>query len=328
MIVALDPGFGNTKVSTAARCALIQTAIARPKNIGRAAMGLRTITSNAIHIRIKDGGEYIVGPGAWSYGEPLSTLDFLSITSEPRLSVFYAALAQCLEIPAGITEPIDTLVIGLPVPLLENVEEANSTIAALRELKREHVFSIAPYRAGAEEKTFKVRIANIKVLAQPVGAYADYVISDDLKIRSDAKSSEVAVVDLGMNTLDLYVVQSGRVSPRFIGGDKIGTRRLLELLDGGGLDLDELDAAVRENRIKIPEKALDAWLLPVIATIEKTWPKLDRFSAVILSGGGSMLLGTRLASALARRGAAIHLPESPVLTNVRGLYKWAAYSQK
>jgi len=326
MIVALDPGYGNTKVSTAVNCAMIQTAISRPKDIGKAASGLRTANNNAILVKIgNNGSEYLVGPGAWSYGEPLSTLDFMSLVSEPRLAVFYAALAQCIKEPV---ETIDNLVIGLPVPLLENEAEANITISALRSLKRVHEFSVAPFKSNEVLGKYMIKISRIKVLAQPVGAYADYILSDDLKIRGDAKRSEIAIVDIGMNTLDLYVVQSGRVSPRFIGGDKIGVRRLLELIDGKGLDLDELDAAVRENRIKIPDQAIDNWLLPIIATIESTWPRLDRFSTVILSGGGIKILGSRLSGALSRRGAAIHLPENPILTNVRGLYKWAAYSTR
>jgi hypothetical protein len=326
MIVAFDPGFGNTKVSIGTTCVAMQTAISRPKDIGKADIGLRPQASEAVLVDIHaTENKYLVGPGAWSYGSPLSTLDYMSLTSEPRMAIFYAAFTKCLPQEAANLEiEIEKLVIGLPVPLLENDAEATSTIDKLKQLKRKHEFSVSANRNGAGAVEYLLIISGITILAQPVGAYADFIVSDDLRVLAEARKKEIAVIDLGMNTLDLYVIQDGKVSPRFIGGDKVGVRRLIDLL-GSKMDAEEVDAAIRENRISIPDEAYESWLLSVMAIIENTWPNINRFDQVILSGGGCALLGSRLALALSRRGAAIHLPENPITTNVQGLYKWAAY---
>lgn len=324
MNIALDPGFGNTKVSTAVRCSVIQTAISRPKNIGKAAIGFGIVENRANLVKMDSGSEYLVGPGAWGYGNPLAAYDYLSLISEPRLAIYYAAISQCIS--QGEYD-INKLVIGLPVPLLMNNEEAEETIQSLKTLKRLHEFTISNFPAG-ELRKYSIRINKISYLAQPVGAYADYLINDDLQLRGNAKKSEVAVIDLGMNTLDLYVVQAGKVEPRFVGGEKVGVRRLIDLINDKTHDVEEIDARLRDDPKNIPDPAINEWLLSVMSIIENTWPKLNRFDAVILSGGGCMVLGQRLAMELSRRGAVIHVPENPITTNVRGFYKWAAYQEK
>ena len=42
LVVGYDPGFGNTKVYVAGKAAVLQTAVARPKEVGLAAIGLKT----------------------------------------------------------------------------------------------------------------------------------------------------------------------------------------------------------------------------------------------------------------------------------------------
>jgi hypothetical protein len=41
-VLALDPGFGNTKVCIDGHVACIQSAIARPQSVGMAAIGMKT----------------------------------------------------------------------------------------------------------------------------------------------------------------------------------------------------------------------------------------------------------------------------------------------
>jgi hypothetical protein len=160
-----------------------------------------------------------------------------------------------------------------------------------------------------------------------VGAYADWLLDNELRIRKNGRQAEVAVLDIGMNTLDLYVVQDGKVLPRFIGGDKVGVRRLLEILNSNGHEPEELDALIRTGRIRPTKEQLESWLSEILAAIERTWPNLRRFNTVIPAGGGSALLGDLLRVALISKGAAVTIPEDPSTTNVRGLWKWAAYGR-
>lgn len=126
----------------------------------------------------------------------------------------------------------------------------------------------------------------------------------------------MATLDLGMNTLDLYVIQDGKVEPRFIGDDKVGVRRLLELITANGHDPEELDAELRAGRLRPSKDQTESWLSEVLATIERTWPSLRRFDAVIPTGGGAMVLGDLLNLALIAKGAAVCWPANPVTANV------------
>ena len=115
LILALDPGFGNTKVASENGVHVLQSAVARPCEIGMAARGLET-QARPQTVTLAGGLSFVAGPGAWAWGEPLSTLNFNDLTSPQRQALFYAALSHLL--PAG-EHVIDLLVIGLPVPLLQ-----------------------------------------------------------------------------------------------------------------------------------------------------------------------------------------------------------------
>ncbi len=102
-------------------------------------------------------------------------------------------------------------------------------------------------------------------------------------------------------------------------------RRLLQLLNGSGHDVAELDHDLRTGKLKPNSLQLESWLGEVLGTIEHVWPKLSRFSAVVPTGGGCMVLGSILQTVLATRGAAIHWPKDPVTANAIGLWKWGCY---
>jgi hypothetical protein len=70
-------------------------------------------------------------------------------------------------------------------------------------------------------------------------------LNNEGHLRQGGAAAEVAVLDIGMNTLDLYVIQGWKVAPCFIGGGKLGPRRLLENLNPSGCDLEEMDSALR-----------------------------------------------------------------------------------
>jgi hypothetical protein len=165
----------------------------------------------------------------------------------------------------------------------------------------------------------------LKVVPQPLGAYADWLLDDNLQPRKNAAQAETAVLDIGMNTVDLFAVRGGRVEPRFIAGGKVGVRKLLEQVEGEGLDLEELDTDLRQGRLSVPPTLMQSWLSELMSTIEKTMPRLARFTAVIPSGGGVLLLGDLLRLYLASRGAALYWPKDPIGCNARGLWKWSAY---
>ncbi len=313
-VLALDPGYGNTKVCLDGKVACLQSAIARPQEVGLAAIGMKTAAQvNLIQL---EGNEFAIGPGTWHWGSLLSGRDYSALASLERRALAFGTLAAL--IPPG-SYLINHFVIGLPVPLLVDELQAKAVMEALKEYKQGHQFSI-------NGEKYDLFIDRVRVLAQPVGAYADWLLDDALQPRKGGRKAEVAVLDLGMNTLDLYVIQEGKVEPRFVGGEKVGVRSLLELLTGNGRDPEELDADLRSGHLRIPPTQLKSWLGKVLNAVDRFWPNLTRFDAVIPAGGGALVLGDLLRLALIAKGAAVCWPEDPVTANVKGLWKWGAYA--
>jgi len=314
-ILAVDPGFGDTKINVNGETVKITSAIARAKSVGMAGIGMKS-ASHATTIQY--GWEnYVIGEGAWHHGEMLTNRDYSALSSPERKALVFGAIAQVLE-PDEYS--FDTMVIGLPVPLLMDEVQGQAVMGGLKAYKGEHLFS-------TERGKYKLQVNKLKALAQPVGGYADWLLDDALRIRKHGRNAEVAVLDIGMNTLDLYVIQDGKVLPRFIGGGKVGVRRLLELLSVNGHEPEELDAMIRTGKLRPSRDQLESWLSEILASIERTWSNLRRFTTVIPVGGGSIVLGEFLRLALISKGAAVYWPEDPSTTNVRGLWKWGAYGR-
>lgn len=314
-IMAVDPGFGNTKICLDGQTAVIQSSVVKPVNVGEAVDGMR-VSAAARRIEF-DEMEFMVGEGAWNWGRSLGSMDFAGIVGPERLALLYGALASIT--PAGDLSDCQ-MVIGLPVPLLMDDGQMKSIKDSLRRLKREHVFNSAG-------ELWRFNITGISYRAQPMGAFYDWQLTDELTVRADSHKQAVAVLDIGMNTLDLFVVDNNELRPGLLGGDKVGVRRLLELANAAhlaGVDTTERDGLLRSGRLKLRDGEQDVWLSNILDVVERTWPSLKRFTAVIPTGGGAMVLGGKLLGALAAKGAAIHWPADPITSNVKGLYKYAA----
>lgn len=313
-VIGFDPGFGNTKICHGGRVQVIASSVSVPRQVGLAAIGLRAAGRGALIVRIA-GVEYAVGQEAAARGPLKTSMDFQSLASPERSALLFGALAMGLGSTGRHSIPNALLVIGLPVPLLTDREQARAVMEALKRLKGEHNFQIG-------SQAYQVTINRIKVLAQPAGAYIDFAYDDQLQLRPGMNRSEVLVLDIGMNTLDVYVMKNGQVVESFIGGAEAGVRRLLERLTGNGHDVMELDADLRSGLLKVEPADLEDYLGQVLAALKRLAPNLKRFDHVIPCGGGAMVLGERLRYALGAKGAALHWPEDPVTANVRGFYKF------
>lgn len=310
--IALDPGYGSTKICVDGKSDFIQTAVSHPKNIGLAAVGMKSLGKITKLVRFDDR-EFCVGAGAWSKGYQLASFDYLSLTSRERTASFYAALSLVGQ-PDDFKDEV-CLVVGLPVPLLMKQETAESVVSSLRLMKREHRFSVD----GAD---YCVNISRIFKLAQPVGAYMNWYLDDELRTRPEAKGKEAAIIDIGMNTLDEFVIRDAEVADTFVGGSEIGVRYLLESIRTNGHDITELDADLRSGRLVPNEADLEEWVGVMLGEISKTLKSLKRYEAVIPVGGGVTVAGNKLKAALLRSGAHIVWPEEPITQNVKGLWKW------
>ena len=312
-VIALDPGFGNTKVCLGGQTTVLQSAVSRPRSLGLAAVGMKS--AQQVDKVTIDSQTFAIGAGAWNHGDLLGGMDYTGLGSMERRALFFGGLSCLLE-PGSAVSGI--LMVGLPVPLLQDQTQAEAVFSRLKAFKGLHTFQV-------NQNNYQVQIDRLKILAQPVGAYANWLLDEELRVRKNGNQSEVAVLDIGMNTLDLFVLQGGQVTPRFVGGGKVGVRRLLEMIRADGFDLQELDDALRQGELRVSKDELEVWMDEILASVEPIWPNLRRFSAVIPTGGGALLLGELLRLALVSKGAAVHWPEDPITANVLGLWKWGCY---
>ncbi len=89
--------------------------------------------------------------------------------------------------------------------------------------------------------------------------------------------AEIAILNIGMNTLDLYAIQNWKVASRFVGGGKLGIHRLFGNMNPSGRDLEELDSALRAGTLQSAVEQKTVWLGAIMGNIERTWSSLRRF---------------------------------------------------
>jgi hypothetical protein len=208
--------------------------------------------------------------------------------------------------------------LGLPTATLMGPEAGATQKAAQEFLSGSHQWT-------ADDLEHNLEIPAVTIASQPVGAMFDYLLTDKGEMTPDRKvlfkSKEIGIVGIGMNTVDLLVVAQGAPVERFTAGENIGVRRLLELTNGSGLySLAERDDQLRADTLDL-STAQPIWEREVLGLIEQKWSTLfRRFAAIVVVGGGSVIMR----EALLRRfsGKAV-IPDDPVISTARGLYKYA-----
>jgi hypothetical protein len=83
---------------------------------------------------------------------------------------------------------------------------------------------------------------------------------DQLNLRANGNGAEIAILDLGFNTLGLCAIANGQVSERHIGGAEVDVHRLLDLLVNYSHDPAEIDLALHEGTIRPEARQLNMWL--------------------------------------------------------------------
>ena len=212
---------------------------------------------------------------------------------------------------------ITNLYVGLPIAALMGTEAQTTQKAVVEAWRGEHRWTV-------DGEAQRVTIENVIVASQPVGSMFDYLLNTRGEMTPDRKvvfKKEIGVMGIGMNTVDLLVVQGGSPVERFISGQNSGVRRLLELANRDGLySLAEMDDRLRAGQLDI-STALPIWTQEIKGLIEQTWEAhFRRFAAIVVVGGGSILLRDELTRRFA--GKAV-VPDDPVMATARGLYKYA-----
>lgn len=337
-ILGLDPGFGGFKLAEVTPSGIKTTHIPSVVGIGDTDLGLLSLgalgrrrNDHTPHAVAWNGTCYLVGAGVARFARPLQRLDYQRLSDGPELrALTYATLAQAL----GPGQHDVSLILGLPVEVMADRQQATSVLKGLRKwLLGQHHFQV-------DSNACHVQVDEVKALAQPVGAFFAWGLDDagNWRRSPDDLKAPVGVCDIGFNTLDLFAVEGGQVVARFTGGETLGMRRAAELLIdlvqprfGITLALPQADALLREKQPSLYDNgnAVDIKMLvsQALATagasafdfLERHWGNGRHFAHLLFTGGGSQALRTGVIRAYPH---GVILPE-PVTANAVGLARYA-----
>ena len=319
-LVAFDPGANAAKARAKTGTVIVPSTIAAN---GQAHVhglaGLRT-RRRPLTI-VAHGSVLVVGAGAHDFGRPVENMDFERLAGSPEMrALFYATLSRLFD---GRMPQSLTLLIGLPIAAMTG-EAAPETI------RRVKTFFCGEHHWQADGTEQQTEVDTVLVTGQPVGALFEYFLTDDgtpHPTRREDYKKDVAVLNLGMSTVDLLSSRQGQIVERLTGGETLGVQDMLnELSRTSGYTLAELDEQLRTNRLDI-SGLLPLWERRVFGYLDKVWGRdgQRRFGRVIATGGGTFLLNDAL---LRRFGSRLYLADDPVLATATGLYRLGLKQQR
>ena len=267
-----------------------------------------------LHVESTQGSFY-VGPDAHSWGRAVENLNYERLTGAPEMyALLFGSLTRYAQQHGSFDRPL-SIVVGMPQEPITGPDAQDNINAVKKWMTGTH-----QWQADGEEH--KVEIADVKVTSQPVGALFDYLLTEDghfISNRKAAFKSEVGIISIGFNTIELLVVQDRKIVQKFAAGTTAGVRRLLDLVkDSNSYTLGELDTLLRSKSLDI-KTALPIWESEVSGVIGQHWGTTwKRFNKILLVGGGAALLKNTLPYKF--NGKAF-VPDNPVSSISRGLYK-------
>jgi hypothetical protein len=319
-LLSIDHGAGNIKVYGPSGGSLLpsQASIAAGDQIRRVA-GLHT-TRPPLRIRT-DGHQFYLGADAHDWGRPIENLDdgrFINGSPE-TVALTYGAFTTYAHQHGLIDLMSDDLhiTVGLPQSALTG-DGATDTARGVRNWLK------AAHHWWADGEPHGLTVADVTVTSQAAGALFDYFLDDTgafITKRKPEFKGEVAVLSIGMNTLEMLVTERGTIKQRFSDSETLGVRRLLDLCDPRDYySRGELDSALRAGSLDT-RSALPVWAAEITGRLEQRWGRaLKRFARVIVVGGGALLLRQEITG---RFNGRAWVPEDPIMAVSRGLYKIA-----
>lgn len=260
-------------------------------------------------------GSFYIGAGAHDYGRPVEALDVERFNGTPEMAaLFHGTMSHYMNQYGQIKEPL-TLIVGLPQETLTG-EVVDTTQENIRRWLR------GSHQWIADGKQYCLEVEEVKITSQVSGGLFDYLLDDKGKFipeRKRAFTGEVGIISVGFGTVELLVVRDRTPVQRFTTGTASGVRRLLEIVNTQQLySLGEMDIMLRAGQLDVT-KALPIWEREVMGVIERQWGSAwRRFAAVLVMGGGAILLKNTLPQRFEGKG---FVPENPVQAIARGLYK-------
>lgn len=322
---AVDVGFNAVKaLSTNGRQALFPSVVGTPTHqtfsIEQAKRAKMTVT-------LESGQSWPVGETALRQSAYTSgRRDPAWVLSDAWEVLLCAALSELHQ--ASVSTNIVT---GLP---LEDWRAWSDKLRA--HLVGQHKFK----RNGGSWQT--VTVSDALVITQAYGALLDQAMSETGRILENAFSTGmVAVVDIGGNTLNLLVADCLEEVGQWTQGDGLG---LLKALDGVARDIHTAHLGIRPKAREVAQwlaagsfevggskvdigpfakPHLDPLAEMVINRLSEVWSEPGRFSAVLLTGGGSLALDATLKAKMDGVYPNVMVAHNAQFSNVRGYLKLA-----
>ena len=287
--MGIDPGFGGLKIYSQGRGLELLSQVAANGGQHLDAMGGLKQAERPLMVETNDG-QFYVGAHTHQYGRLIGNLNFDRLNNSPEIrALVYGAWTKYMQ-AYGIFEAPLSLMVALPIQTMgQEMREYRNSICEW--LKGSHTWQ-------ADGVSYGVTVERVRTNSQPALALFDFVLDDEakrVKEHSFALTSIIGIISVGFNTIELMEVENSTVTESATGGEKLGVRRLLELLNPKRKYLmGHLDLKLREGSLNYKEK-LPVWASEVNGVIEDIWDKaLDRFSSVLVVGGGALLLGDLL----------------------------------
>lgn len=187
-----------------------------------------------------------------------------------------------------------------------------------------------------------VTVEDAMVITQAYGALLDQAMSETGRILNNAFSTGmVAVADLGGNTFNMCVADKLEEIGQWTQGDGLG---LLKALDQVARDIHAAHPGIRPKAREVSQwlavgsfkmgsetvdiepfakPHLDPLAEMVVNRLSEVWSEPGRFSAVLLTGGGSLALGSTLKAKMAGVYPNVTIAHNAQFSNCQGYLKLA-----
>jgi len=272
-------------------------------------------------------GPVLVGQGAVEQSRFVNRReDRAWIESDEYYTLFLAALSEL----SGATSVDVTLITGLPVAFYSD----HAHLAGI--LHSEHHIARTGRRAQL------IRVLDCRVIPQPFGALLSAALDDRGRLVNHDLAGRVGVIDIGGKTTNILSVSRLRELARETASLSLGgwdiVRAVRESLAVRcpGLDLrdHQLVEAIAARQVSyygevldlgpVVETILDPLAEQIIAQATQLWNGGAALDAILVAGGGALLLGKRIL----RHFRHARLVDDPIFANAIGYWKLAMRTQR
>ena len=276
--MGLDTGFGTVvasrKIDGEPRSAAVASHSGLTRWDATTVQGVAKKSDPCTVVQIGDH-YYAVGQNAPYWGDTgFGSMMYNQLVDDRYMAIVYAAWAKVIQAGESNIE----IAIALPNEMLDGSADEDYRPVMKAKYAGAHAFAVdgVEYSLSVKVKAF---------VPQALCAFAS--VSDD-EVDTDGMT---AVATLGANTVEVFVVQDGKVIPRGVAGSRrAGVVRLGRSAFGQKIDWGQADRLVRAG--KVPQTILAQWTEEVAAEIDAALAGLH-IDTIVLCGGGALVRAER-----------------------------------